>query len=993
MLELIEEIEETLEVEREVESEKQANDRDRSNGNGNSNHGNGNHGNGNRGNGNRDNANGNSNGNRGDKGDGNSNTPKNMCSKPGHNHEWKNCPENWNSKNYRGKDGDDKNRSSRGGGGRDKRGGENHSIDKTKESAPVVKFAGDFTFESDDESCEVSIASGGEHYMIASSKPNDLHPVTLISMQTSKGEMIASTVLLDQCFTGGLLITSELASQLGLKMTECASNNSYTTATGVLKTTKQVKVDNIKLPCLSKTRRFKGVFEVIPKGASSTPYGVFLGSAKMRELDIDTSLRNNSITWGEDIAIPMVQRGHWTADRINARLRSLAQKRPQVKEAIKEATEEAQPRPQPQVKFVDDVNTNNSASQVSSTMEESSELNLVDALQLTNYTKPDLTKMLEQEKYNHLNAQQKLQLLEVLQKNEKAFEGKRGNYTGGEASIHLKPNAVPFWGQPYPIPLKNREVTELEVRRQCQIGALRQLSAEEIEDREWACPAFGVAKSNGSIRLVMDFRKLNDQLERKQTPLSTIEEMITSINGFLYASVLDLNMGYLSIPLCEKSRKMLNIVMPFGYFECQVLPMGVKPATDIFQTRMVSIFMSMNPLTKPDPYIDDILHSKGKSFCEHLNILAEILRRLVEAGMQVNGEKSDFCAIIVKFVGFCLSQTGYRPVQSRVEAILKIMAPTNIRQVRGFLGTVNFIKNHIRQRAAIMQPITELTKKDVRFRWTNLEQEAFDTIKARVAESVMLSYPDISKPFDLYPDANNDHAMGAMLCQGDNTISTFSRKFNEAQLKYNITEKELLAAYEACKYFHGIIHGCNITIHSDHMNLMYDDARHVNGRVLRQRIALDQEYNAKIVHIAGPENTGADGLSRLPMFDETPALSQLTQLDEVPAAVTEQLWAINNISQEEIDMFPMNMFHIKAEQDKDEYLQAKLLDSKYKSNFGKQTYDEIDVITFNGLVWLPPTLQASIITWYHENLQHAGVTRTINFNINATLVFLSILIL
>ena len=167
-------------------------------------------------------------------------------------------------------------------------------------------------------------------------------------------------------------------------MTECASNNSYTTATGVLKTTKQVKVDNIKLPCLSKTRRFTGVFEVIPEGTNSTPYGVFLGSTKMRELDIDTSLRNNTITWGEDIAIPMVQRGYWTSDRINARLRSLAQRRSQVKEVTEEVTSEAQPQPQAQVQVANDVNTVNGASQVSSKTKESLELNLIDALQQTN---------------------------------------------------------------------------------------------------------------------------------------------------------------------------------------------------------------------------------------------------------------------------------------------------------------------------------------------------------------------------------------------------------------------------------------------------------------------------------------------------------------------------------------------------------------------------------------------------------------------------------
>ena len=100
-----------------------------------------------------------------------------------------------------------------------------------------------------------------------------------------------------------------------------------------------------------------------------------------------------------------------------------------------------------------------------------------------------------------------------------------------------------------------------------------------------------------------------------------------------------------------------------------------------------------------------------------------------------------------------------------------------------------------------------------------------------------------------------------MLVQDGKVISTFSRKFNDAQLKYTVTDQELLAAAEACKHFKQIIKGCEITIHTDHQNLVYDEARHASMRVLRTRLLLDEEYGAKFVHIAGKDNTGADGLS------------------------------------------------------------------------------------------------------------------------------------
>jgi hypothetical protein len=114
--------------------------------------------------------------------------------------------------------------------------------------------------------------------------------------------------------------------------------------------------------------------------------------------------------------------------------------------------------------------------------------------------------------------------------------------------------ATPIWAKPYPVPLKNRQVFREEVYRQCDIGALRELNANEIETREWASPCFGVPKKNGTIRLVMDFCQLNKVLEHKEYPLPTIDEIFTDIRGFIFASVIDLNMGYLSIPHQGNSR-------------------------------------------------------------------------------------------------------------------------------------------------------------------------------------------------------------------------------------------------------------------------------------------------------------------------------------------------------------------------------------------------------------------------------------------------------
>ena len=166
----------------------------------------------------------------------------------------------------------------------------------------------------------------------------------------------------------------------------------------------------------------------------------------------------------------------------------------------------------------------------------------------------------------------------------------------------------------------------------------------------------------------------------------TTEEILTSVKGFLYASSIDLNMGYPSIPLNDKSQKILTIVMPFGAFECPTLPMGVMPASDLFQARMVHIFAPMKSL-RPFPYIDDVLHFKGPTFEEHLLILDKILRRNSEAGLQFSAEKSRFCEGCVVYLRFLVKQTGYEPIQSFARsAILRINPPKDVTGIHSVLG-------------------------------------------------------------------------------------------------------------------------------------------------------------------------------------------------------------------------------------------------------------------------------------------------------------------
>ncbi len=280
-------------------------------------------------------------------------------------------------------------------------------------------------------------------------------------------------------------------------------------------------------------------------------------------------------------------------------------------------------------------------------------------------------------------AQQAL-LFNILTANEVVFKGGRGHNNRVPVGLKLKDNAKPFCIKPYPIPLKNSEVMEHDLGQQCLIGALGCLMPKEFEVCGWDFPALGTPKKNGTVRFVVDFNCINQNLVCCKFPLCTTEEILTLVKCFLYFMSIDLNMGYPLIPLNDKARKILTIIMPFGAYKCLTSPMGVMLASDLFQSRMVHMFADMNK-RRPFTYIDNILHFKGMTFEEHIAVLDEILQLIQKSRLQVSAKKSRFCQESVKYLGFQLSRMGYQPLLSHVSAILRINAPETSSKSASFL--------------------------------------------------------------------------------------------------------------------------------------------------------------------------------------------------------------------------------------------------------------------------------------------------------------------
>eukprot|EP00804_Cyclotella_cryptica_P028112 CCRYP_010987-RA/>CCRYP_010987-RA protein AED:0.44 eAED:0.44 QI:0/0/0/1/0/0/2/0/282 len=262
-------------------------------------------------------------------------------------------------------------------------------------------------------------------------------------------------------------------------------------------------------------------------------------------------------------------------------------------------------------------------------------------------------------------------------------------------------------------------------------------------------------------------------------------------------------------------------------------------------------------------YLGDLLCISKGNLEDHLTKLRRVFIRLRDAGLTVNARKSSFCAVETEYLGYVLSRDGIKPQPKKVQAILALTPPQNFKQLRRFLGMVQYYRDTWARRSEILAPLTNLVDKTKKkpWHWDDIHQQAFGTVKATIARDVTLAYPDYSQGFEIYTDSSK-FQLGAVITQNNRPLAFFSRKLSPAQQKYSVTEQELLTIVETLKEFKGMLWGQQISVYTDHKNLMQDALGLTSDRVYRWRLLLE-EYGPTIVYIKGIHNTVADAISRL----------------------------------------------------------------------------------------------------------------------------------
>jgi len=397
---------------------------------------------------------------------------------------------------------------------------------------------------------------------------------------------------------------------------------------------------------------------------------------------------------------------------------------------------------------------------------------------------------------------------------------------------------------------------------------------EENLSKEFICPSSAsyaspilfVQKKDEGMRFCVDYRKLNSLSKKNPYSIPLIQEIMAQLIGKKYFSRFDIVAAFNNLRMHSDSEEYTTFKTTFGLYMYKVLPFELTGGPGTWQHYMNDVLFEF--LEKfCFVYLDDILvFSDTKK--EHQAHVRSVLERLQAVGLQVNIRKSEFHVQETKFLGVLVGVDGLRMNPEKVSAIVNWSIPRTTKQVLSFLGFCNFYRRFIKDFARIADPLTQLTKKDRLFVWSEACQQAFEGLKNQVISAPALRHFDPRKPSYLETDSS-DYVTGGVLSQYDDeevlhSVAFYSHKMIPAECNYEIYDKELLAILKAFENWRPELEGSAIpvTILTNHRGLEYFQTKRTLTRRQARWAEKLSEFHFVIRYRDGKSNQKADALTR-----------------------------------------------------------------------------------------------------------------------------------
>ena len=440
---------------------------------------------------------------------------------------------------------------------------------------------------------------------------------------------------------------------------------------------------------------------------------------------------------------------------------------------------------------------------------------------------------------------------------------------GRPMRIHVKPDAVPHAvtaARQVAFGLRDKVSDELQSME--RKGIIERVG-DEVAD--WCQPMVVVKKPDGGVRICVDYTKLNGNVLRPVHPMRIPKDAVESVNpGDRFFTTLDATQGYWQMELDPESQHLTTFITQEGRFRFKRCPMGLCSAGDEYNRRGDIALAGLRDVEK---VVDDILvHSKD--FGRHVNTVLLVLQRCRENGITLSKKKFNFCKQSVKYAGFRITSDGIMADNEKIQAIAEFPSPTNITELRSFMGLANQLGCFISELAAVTSPLRGLLQRKNVFLWTRDHEAAFQKAKAILTEPPVLQPFDPNLPTVLQTDASRTKGIGfALLQKKENKlvlVQCGSRFLSDAERRYATVELELLAVVWGIQKCHLYLLGLS------HFDVVVDHRPLI--QILNQK-GLDEIDNPRIFRLKeklmpftfnaewrkGKEHLIPDSLSRAPV--------------------------------------------------------------------------------------------------------------------------------